>query len=178
MHENLAGDATAVPRVLQHLYDEVVEELSAEAILQIDAKVTPAADGTAAFEATVQADQISDRWRLHVALAEGEVKYRGYNGVPVHDMVVRKLFTPSQGQEPTGGSLTIQGSIDPAAIRKDLKKQMDVLRERREIQFADGPLDLDDLFLVVFVQDVQNHRVRQVVSVPVPSASGATSVPE
>lgn len=178
VHENLAGDASAVPGVLQLLVDEVVEELSAQATMQIDAKVTPAADGTSTFEATVKADEISDRWRLHAALAESEVRYRGYNGVPVHNMVVRKLFTPSQGQEPAGDSLTIQGSIDPAAIRKDLKKQMDVLRERREIQFADGPLDLDDLVLVVFVQDVQNRRVRQVVSVPVPSASGATSVPE
>lgn len=178
MHDSFAGDASAVTGVLQPLLDEIVEELSADPILQIDAKVTPAADGTAGFEAKVQADQISDRWRLHATLAEGEVKFRGLNGVPVHDMVVRKLFTPSQGLEPTGDSLTVKGVIDPAAVRKELKEQMQELRDRRNVQFADGPLDLDDLFLVVFVQDVQNHRVRQVVSVPVPPASSETSLSE
>jgi hypothetical protein len=204
--DTLAGEASFVPNVLQQLINEIVEELSLDPRMQIDLKVNPNNDGTAAFEAAVVADEISDRWRLLVALAEGEVKYQGPNGVPVHEMVVRKLYTSSQGLAPMGGKLKLDGTIDPAKIRNDLKQEMAALRERQfkagkeailsrqdsenleeqiaefrkriDKEYKDGPLDLDDLFLVAFVQDVRSRRVRQVVSVPVPSPSSVSSVSE
>jgi len=172
--------------------------------MQIDVKVTPGKYGTAAFEAAVAAEEVSDRWRLHVVLAEGEVQYQAPNGVPVHEMVVRKIYTSSQGLEPTGGSLALSGSIDPEQIRKEmnqqfqalqelqfeaakealaagqdpelLAKQTAVLKERLDKELKEIPLDLDDLYLVAFVQDSRSQRIRQAVSVPLASPSGAASV--
>lgn len=173
--DTLAGDASFVPEVLRLLVDEIVEELSLDPPMQIDLQVNPENNGTATFEVAVTADEISDRWRLHVALAEGEVRFQGQNQIQVHNMVVRKLYTSSQGLEPTGGSLTLEGTIDPEQIRKDLQQSLATHREKNRLEAEDAPLDLDDLFLVAFVQDVRSRRVRQVVSVPVPSPSNVKS---
>lgn len=166
-----AGPASIASTTITMLADEIVEELKIEPPLEIDVDLEPTGDGIATFKANVEAEEISERWRLNVVLAEEMVRFKGPNQIPYHEMVVRHVFTPSQGEPPQGKSLMLDGTIDPEKIRGSIDADLEKMRKEYSIEVPNAPLELKNLHLVVFVQDNRNRRVRQAVSVPVPDLS-------
>ncbi|MBD3675984.1 MAG: hypothetical protein HUJ26_20940 [Planctomycetaceae bacterium] len=169
--EGTSGPASVAETTIIRLADEIVEELKIPPTLDLKAKVTPEGEGVASFEAHVDAKEINERWRLNVVLAEEIVHYRGPNQVPFHEMVVRHVYTPSQGEPPKGASLSYAGKIDLDEIRASINADLEKLRTERSVNIPDAPLEMKNLHLVVFVQDTRNLRVRQSISVPVPDLS-------
>lgn len=171
--EGTAGPASIAELTITRLSDEIVEELKVAPPLDIKVDVKSEGAGTASFKATVEAEELNDRWRLNVVLAEEVVHFRGPNQIPFHEMVVREVFTPSQGEPPKGDGLSYSGIIDPEKIRVSINGSLEQLRKERSVEVPNAPLELNNLYLVAFVQDTRNRRIRQAVSVPVPELSSA-----
>lgn len=169
--EGVAGPASLVSSSLLRLSDEIGEQLSIDAPLEISAEVKPGKAGLATFKASVKADDLSERWRLNVVLAEEKVKFTGQNQVPIHTMVVRQVITPSQGESPKGDAISVEGTIDLKALATTLNGSLAKIEKQYRAELPKAPLDFKNLHLVVFVQDNRNQRVRQVISIPVPELS-------
>lgn len=166
--EGVSGPASLVYSSATRLCDEISEQLAINQPLEISVDVKPGKEGGATFKANVNAEEISDRWRLNVVLAEEKIRFKGQNQVPLHTMVVRQVITPSQGEPPKGDSLAVEGSIDLKKLATTLKENLAKVEAQYRAELPEAPLEFKKLYLVVFVQDNRNQRVRQVISVPVP----------
>jgi len=165
---------------LLRLNDEIAEQLTIDSPLEISAEVKPGKSDLATFKASVKADELSERWRLNVVLAEEKVKFTGQNQVPIHTMVVRQVITPSQGESPQGDALSVEGTIDLKALTTTLNEGIAKVEKQYGAKLPEAPLDFKNLHLIVFVQDHRNQRVRQVISIPVTelsSSKGSSAAP-
>jgi thiol-disulfide isomerase/thioredoxin len=180
MLEGVAGPASLVTSSLLRLNDEIAEQLTIDSPLEISAEVKPGKSDLATFKASVKADELSERWRLNVVLAEEKVKFTGQNQVPIHTMVVRQVITPSQGESPQGDALSVEGTIDLKALTTTLNEGIAKVEKQYGAKLPEAPLDFKNLHLIVFVQDHRNQRVRQVISIPVTelsSSKGSSAAP-
>ena len=103
--------------------------------------------------------------RLMLALAESDIKYRAFNGIRHHDMVVRQLIGGDRGISPKDGVLSFQGDVNVEELRDDLHAYLTVFEENQGVEFTSMPLDLANLSVVAFVQDVETRKVLRTVMV-------------
>ena len=136
-----------------------------ESKFAIDLKVSRQQD-TIQVSATVDglAAEVSNV-RLMLALAESDIKYRAFNGIRHHDMVVRQLIGGDRGISPKDGVLSFQGDVNVEELRDDLHAYLTVFEENQGVEFTSMPLDLANLSVVAFVQDVETRKVLRTVMV-------------
>lgn len=168
---SLGGSPPAIPANVNTLLTEVRKELKLKPSLQIELSANRSEQNQISFNTNVVTDSLSSRWRLIVVLAEDQIHFTGPNGVPIHEMVVRKILTPPLGALPQDEQLAWSGTINLDKLKKDLNEFLSQDEKKYQYQFPERPLDLQELHLVAFVQDQQNRRIRQVQSIPVPSAA-------
>ncbi len=145
----------------------------AEPKVTIDLKVSRQKD-TIQISATVGglADQAGSV-RLMLALAESNINYRAFNGIRHHDMVVRQLIGGDRGTSPKDGVLSFQGNVNVEELRDRLHSYLTEFEENQGVEFTSMPLDLSNLSVVAFVQNVESRKVLRTVMVPVTeSAAG------
>ena len=97
--------------------------------------------------------------RLMLALAESGIKYESFNGIRHHDMVVRQLIGGDRGTSPKDGVLTFQGTVKVNELRDRLHSYLTEFEENQGVQFTSMPLDLANLSVVAFVQEVETRKV-------------------
>ena len=111
--------------------------------------------------------------RLMVALAESGIRYEAFNGIRHHDMVVRQLLGGDRGTSPKDGVLGYQGTVNVEELRDRLHGYLTEFEENQGVEFNSMPLELANLSVVAFVQNVETRRIFQTVVVPVTdSAAG------
>lgn len=127
-------------------------------------QVSATVDGLAAETSNV---------RLMLALAESDIKYRAFNGIRHHDMVVRQLIGGDRGTSSKDGVLSFQGDVNLEELRDRLHAYLTEFEENQGVEFNSMPLELANLSVVAFVQDVESRRVLRTVMVQVTeSAAG------
>jgi hypothetical protein len=152
---------------------ESKEPEKTEPKVTIDLKVSRQQD-TIQVSATVDglAGQ-SSNVRLMLALAESNIKFRAFNGIRHHDMVVRHLIGGDRGTSPKDGVLSFQGTVNVEELRNRLHSYLTEFEQNQGVEFTSMPLDLSSLSVVAFVQDVESRTVLRTVMVPVTdSAAG------
>jgi hypothetical protein len=149
------------------------EHVKAEPKISIDLKVSRQ-QNTIEVSATVDGlDAEASNVRLMLALAESNIKYRAFNGIRHHDMVVRQLIGGDRGTSPKDGVLSFQGEVNLEELRDRLHAYLTEFEENQGVEFNSMPLQLANLSVVAFVQDVESRRVLRTVMVPVAeSAAG------
>ena len=108
--------------------------------------------------------------RLMLALAESGIHYESFNGIRHHDMVVRKLIGGDRGTRPKDGALSYQGAVNVEKLRDDLYSYLTKFEQNQGVEFVSKPLELKDLSVVAFVQNVETHKVLRTVIVRVSGA--------
>ena len=110
-----------------------------------------------------------EKMRLRLALVEDWVRYRGGNGMTYHQRVVRAMPGGADGHCPHQGRQrnTHRSSIW-TKLQKTLNKYLDDFA-KNEMPFPtpSGPLRLQQLHVVAFVQDDASSEVLQAIDVPV-----------
>jgi hypothetical protein len=111
--------------------------------------------------------------RLMLALAESGIHYESFNGIRHHNMVVRQLIGGDRGTRPKDGALSYQGTVNVEKLRDDLYSYLTKFEQNQGVEFASKPLELKDLSVVAFVQDVETHKVLRTVMVRISGAVAA-----
>lgn len=111
--------------------------------------------------------------RLMLVLAESDIHFEAFNGIREHDMVVRQLIGGDRGISPKDQNLEYQGTVNVEELRDRLHSYLTNFEENQGVEFASMPLELNNLSVVAFVQDVETRRVLQSVVVPVSGAVAA-----
>jgi hypothetical protein len=107
--------------------------------------------------------------RLHFALVENELAYRGYNDLPLHKMVVRYLIGGPNGHEVdfTDGTFSIEQEADVAEISAWLDEYLTDFEARNTggrwpgFSMKMHEIDPANLTLVAFVQEGQRSHILQ-----------------
>lgn len=102
-----------------------------------------------------------DRARLRLALVEEQVDYRGSNGLPTYQHVVRALPGGALGAAIKDGQGKLTATVDLADLRRELTKYLDDYAREAPFRNKSRPLELKDLRVVAFVQDDGTHEVLQ-----------------
>ena len=148
----------------------VVEKVQPK--LTIDLKVSRQQD-TIQVSATVKGvTSETPDVRLMLALAESGIKYESFNGIRHHDMVVRQLIGGDRGTGLKDGTLAYQGTVNVEELRDRLHTYLTEFEENQGVQFPSMPLDLANLSVVAFVQEVETRKVLQSTIAPVTGAAG------
>jgi len=116
-------------------------------------------------------ENLTDRagLRLHIALVERKLEYRGLNGLPVHKMVVRYLLGGPNGHEVTlkQGGYSIVQEADTEEISAWLSGYLTDFENRNAGGRWSGfskkmhEIDPENLTIIAFVQEGQRHRILQ-----------------
>lgn len=165
-----ATDDTATKPDATGTKEAVAEKV--EPKLTIDLKVSRQQD-TIQVSATVNGvTSDTPDVRLMLALAESEIKYESFNGIRHHDMVVRQLIGGDRGTGLKDGTLSYQGTVNVEELRDRLHTYLTEFEENQGVQFSSMPLDLANLSIVAFVQDVETRKVLQSTMAPVTGTAG------
>lgn len=108
--------------------------------------------------------------RLMLVLAESDISYQAFNGIRHHDMVVRQLIGGDRGINPKDGVLAYQGTVNVEELRDRLHAYLTEFEENQGVEFVSMPLELKNLSVVAFVQQVDTRKVLQSVVIPVTGA--------
>jgi hypothetical protein len=109
--------------------------------------------------------------RLMLALAESGIKYEAFNGIRHHNMVVRKLIGGDRGTSPKDGVLSYQGTVKIDELRDHLHSYLTEFEENQGVEFTSMPLELTNLSVVAFVQNVESRLVLKSAIAPVTGAA-------
>jgi hypothetical protein len=109
--------------------------------------------------------------RLMLALAESGIKFEAFNGIRHHDMVVRQLIGGDRGTSPKDGVLSYQGTVKVDELRDQLHAYLTEFEENQGVEFTSMPLELANLSVVAFVQNVESRSVLTTVIAPVTGAA-------
>lgn len=141
--------------------------------LTIDLKVSRQQD-TIQVSATVNGlTPETPNVRLMLVLAESGIKYEAFNGIRHHDMVVRKLIGGDRGTGVKDGALAYQGAVDVEELRDHLHSGLTKFEENQGVEFTSMPLDLSNLSVVAFVQEVESRKVlRSTIAAVAGAAAG------
>lgn len=150
---------------------EATETDKVEPKLTIDLKVSRQQD-TIQVSATVNGlTAETPNVRLMLALAESGIKYEAFNGIRHHDMVVRQLIGGDRGTALKDGALAYQGSVDVEELRDHLHSYLTKFEENQGVEFTSMPLELSNLSVVAFVQEVETRKVLRSAIAPVTGAA-------
>ncbi|MGZ0164516.1 MAG: hypothetical protein ACKVII_11385 [Planctomycetales bacterium] len=151
--------------------DQVEPADKVEPKLTIDLKVSRQQD-TIQVSATVNGlTPETPNVRLMLVLAESGIKYEAFNGIRHHDMVVRQLIGGDRGTGLKDGALTYQGSVNVEELRDHLHSYLTKFEENQGVEFTSMPLDLSNLSVVAFVQEVESRKVLRSAIAPVTGAA-------
>lgn len=139
--------------------------------LTIDLKVSRQQD-TIQVSATVNGlTSETPNVRLMLALAESGIHYEAFNGIRHHDMVVRQLIGGDRGTGLKDGALAYQGSVNVEELRDHLHSYLTKFEENQGVEFTSMPLELSNLSVVAFVQEVESRKVLRSAIAPVTGAA-------
>jgi TolA-binding protein len=161
---------------------KVEKEMESPAEAEISLTATLEGDQV---KATVKIDQIkaSSDLKLHVVLAEDELRYTGENGIRFHPMVVRSLA----GKDYAGFSVAASGTtnVEWTFNLKEMSDQLKAYLDTYEQQghrgdsftFSEKKFQIDPtkLSLVAFVQNAKTKSVLQTVYLKVKPAATASA---
>ena len=106
--------------------------------------------------------------RLHVAVAEREVRYAARNGVRFHEMLVRALPAGVDGAAPgEDGSLSFEAKLSVTELRDTLAAYLAAYEQEGGFEFPVKPLDLTGLEVVAWVTDGPDGPVLQAARAPI-----------
>ena len=150
----------------------------------IDKQLEAAPVGAVTVQATGEGDQVTvtatvadlpadaKDLRLHLILAERELRFGGENGIRFHPMVVRGVAGENAAGLPVSGSATLKHTFNLAAIRADMTKSLaDDIARRREASptatfAAEGramtAINTSELVVVAYVQSTDKKVLQSV----------------
>jgi hypothetical protein len=174
MVESVAGmygpifNAPAGYAELRQLIEPMIAESSQ---IRITARAS-AQNGVVSVAAAVEGvDEVRDRWRLRLCLAEDEVPYPAPNGIRLHEMLVRAMPGGAEGIAPVEGKLAYDGELTLDEIRQEVQKTVEKIGRGRPSPLPEQPLKFEHMHLVAFVQDDVTREVLQATAVPVTGLS-------
>ncbi|HLN29302.1 MAG TPA: hypothetical protein VK395_16255 [Gemmataceae bacterium] len=106
-----------------------------------------------------------DNKRLRFVLVEEAIRYVGSNRMRFHHQVVRAFPGGVEGIPLKQKDSHHATTVDVNALRKDLVKYLDESAKVRPYPYADRPLDLKNLKVVVLVQDDDSKEILQAAEV-------------
>jgi hypothetical protein len=181
------GPRDGTKRVYDAYIDRIDKALETPSTANI-ALSTTAEGETIRVNATVAALPADARdLRLHIVLAERELKFGGENGIRFHPVVVRDVAGENATGLPVSANGTITHSFNLAAIREDIVKSLaaDIERRRRteppgsapRVYNAEGramtEIDVNHLVVVAYLQG-PDKKVLQAAQIDVVSPDART----
>lgn len=176
----LISDAAAPAVIAADYYNELVkrvdESLKESTELQISLQAKKFADELT-VDAMVGGQEIERDWRLVLVLAEERVDYEGANDLRFHEMVVRDILTAIPGNPSQNGKLQFRRKIHISDIRDSLNDSLIKRENDTKQEFLHKPLDLKNLHVVAYVQNIKTKEVLQVSHVKVKSVTQTAPPP-
>ena len=165
------GPITNAPAAYDFIESRLLPELARTTPIQIDASAEFDDQGRLVVEIEATGhptDPVNPALRLAIALVEKELRIASPNGVLVHDNVLRQTPANPYGLPPrSDGRLFAEGPVPIDSIRTDLLGYL----ETDEVRLLPGPrrtvMEMDDLHMVVFVQNIETKQVLQAKVVPI-----------
>ena len=138
----------------------------------VKAKVTASAvrKGDAiTIKAEVKDAADSGKMRLHVALTEDWIRYKGSNGVRYHRNVVRAMPGRTAGYVVDPKGFEKELTIDVAKLRTDLIASLQAYADKEDAVFPHGfgAMRLQDLHVVAFLQSDDTGEILAAIRTPV-----------
>lgn len=165
------GPADAADRLYGSYRDRIERQLTVKPQIEIDLDASRSGSSVNVTAGVRALENLTDRagLRLHIALVERELDYRGYNGLPEHKMVVRYLLGGPNGHEVSfqNGAFSIEQEADVEEISTWLSDYLTDFENRnaggRWGGFSKKMHDIDpeNLTIVAFVQEGQGSRILQ-----------------
>lgn len=163
------GTREMTPQIYERIKPLIERRL--ERSPQADLTLTAARDGNAVKVKAV-VDKInsdSPNLRLHIALAEEQLRYLGENGVRFHPMVVRSLAGPqAEGFEVNpNGETAKEWTFDLNAVSAEIKAYLEDYEKQafrgEPFTFSEKKDEINpkQLVVVAFVQDAKTKNVLQ-----------------
>ncbi len=153
-----------------YLYADLIErQLQLPTTVSLSAAATMSGDKIDVTVKGISAGK-SDKLKLHIALAEDEVLYKGANGIENHKFVVRKMITPGEGiAVQKNGKIDLKRSVSLSAVVKELEEYFVATNERfsdlgAELKEKKSAIDRSRLAVVAFVQNSESREILQAVT--------------
>jgi thiol-disulfide isomerase/thioredoxin len=152
-------------------YDKLTKEFTSFLEETTDIKIGGTADLTGeTVKISVNVDGVKDatpETKLRLLLVEEEIRFLGGNGIRFHHQVVRAMPGGSAGTEIKEASTKKTEEVDLAKLRSTLSKYLDGFEQERGMTFADKPLALKHLKVIVLVQDDKTGEILQAAEIAV-----------
>jgi tetratricopeptide (TPR) repeat protein len=192
------GNAAAARSLFEKNVGPAVDKrLATKAVAELTLKASSTGRSVTATVTAAPAGTGSSKLRLHLVLAEQQIRYSGENGIRFHPMVVRSMASvgveppkpPAEGAKPeatptlpvpilgvpleAGKVRTFEYTFDLAKVEADGLANLEDL-EQHSTRYPDHrflvkkhELDPTKLLIVAFVQDEESKQVMQAVQVAV-----------
>lgn len=160
---NAPGVYKGLTSVIEGLAEEKTE-------ISIDVKVSRQGDSVNVSAVVEGLGEDDKGVRLQLVLAESDIHFEAFNGIRDHNMVVRSMIAGDKGVSPADGKLSFDGTVDIEKLREKLHSYLTTFEQNQGVDFVTKPLDLSNLSVVAFVQNVESRKVLQAVVVPVTGA--------
>lgn len=161
------GTATAA----QADFDAIRKRIEAQLELPSPVKLTLTASATdkgfSAKATVADLEKPGEKLFLRFALVESRIRYSGVSNTRYHLNVLRAMPGGVQGFPLTAKTAEQTVTIDPAALRTAIGKDLNDFVETSGVDFRtpDRPLALANLKLIAYVQDDETQTVLQAVQV-------------
>jgi hypothetical protein len=184
---NFGGGARAeAPQIYGQYMARVDKALETSTTAELTVRATASGDHVSVTADVTKLPKDAKNLRLHLVLAERELKFGGENGIRFHSMVVRAVA----GDQATGLPLAANGkreyTFNLAAVREDILKSLaEEIANRRSRQApgatpavfaAEGRalthIDLSHLVVVAYVQDANKHVLQAARADVAPASAG------
>jgi len=160
-------------------YRELIDPmLEADKKADIDLKATLDGD-VITINATAKAGEAAKdakALKLRFVLIEESVRYVGGNGIRFHHHVVRDLPGGPEGKALENGEGAAELTVNLAELRQKLETYLSDYQKKRAFPNPQPPIKLENLSVVAFVQDDDDHSVLH--SVLVPLGAGQEAKPD
>lgn len=160
--------------ILYTMYEKLLDELLQEkSEISLDLQARHVGDSVE-VKASVKAKTLSKDWKLHIVLAEEEIRFQGKNGLKKHEMVVRDVLSKLGGEDVSGGKLEFSRTKKISKIKDELSDALKEYEKKENVEFFDKPLDFKNLHVVAFVQNFKTNEIFQVAHVKVEPGARTT----
>lgn len=149
------------------LYSDFIDrELQVPSTVSLDLSAT-SSNGLISARVNGRSTVYNKNLKLHLALVEDEVFYKGANGIENHKFVVRKMITPQSGVSfSKKGTVTYRRSISLSAIVQELGEYFTKTDDRftklgAGLKEKKNQIDPTRIAIIAFVQDEVTREIFQ-----------------
>lgn len=149
------------------LYSDFIDrELQVPSTVSLDLSAT-SSNGLISATVNGRSTVYNKNLKLHLALVEDEVFYKGANGIENHKFVVRKMITPQSGVSfSKKGTVTYRRSISLSAIVQELGEYFTKTDDRftklgAGLKEKKNQIDPTRIAIIAFVQDEVTREIFQ-----------------